>query len=74
MHVAAVPAALFALIVALASSKAATLWHVPGKVADAAALAIGGLGALVIYVILSRTLHVAEVTDLTAMVRSRLRR
>jgi putative peptidoglycan lipid II flippase len=74
MHAAAVPAALFALIVALASSRAASLWHVPGKVADAAAIAVGGLGALVIYVILSRVLHVAEVTDLTGMVRSRLRR
>ena len=70
MHAAAIPAALFALIVAIVVGGALAA----GKLSSALVVIVGGGGALLIYVLFSRILKVAEVTDLTAMVRSRLRR
>ncbi len=70
MHAAAIPAALFALIVAIVVGGALAA----GKLSSALVVVVGGAGALLIYVLFSRILKVAEVTDLTAMVRSRLRR
>jgi putative peptidoglycan lipid II flippase len=70
MHAAAVPATLFALAVAVTFHAVLT----PGKVSSALAVAVGGAGALVLYVVAARLLRVSEVTDLTGMVRSRLRR
>jgi putative peptidoglycan lipid II flippase len=70
MHAAAIPAAIFALIIAIVVDGAL---HA-GKLSSAVVVVVGGGGALLVYVVFSRVLRVAEVTDLTAMVRSRLRR
>jgi putative peptidoglycan lipid II flippase len=70
MHAAAVPAALFALVVAAMFHAAFSA----GKLSALLTLVFGGAGALVLYVVFARMLRVAEVTDLLGMVRSRLRR
>ncbi|HEX9066945.1 MAG TPA: murein biosynthesis integral membrane protein MurJ [Streptosporangiaceae bacterium] len=70
MHGAAIPAALFALIIAFVVGGAVS----GGKLSSALVVVVGGGGALLIYLLFSRIMKVAEVTDLTAMVRSRLRR
>jgi putative peptidoglycan lipid II flippase len=70
MHVAAVPAALFALIVSLLVTSVFST----AKIYAALIVVVGGAGALVIYVFASKRLRVAEVTDLVGMVRARLRR
>jgi putative peptidoglycan lipid II flippase len=70
MHAAAVPAALFALGIAVVVTSAFST----AKVYAALVVIVGGAGALVLYVVVARLLRVSEVTDLTGMVRSRLRR
>lgn len=70
MHAAAVPGALFALAVAVMM----TAVFSTGKVAAAFVVLLGGGGALVLYVMFARALRIAEVTNLLAMVRSRLGR
>src|ERR1022692_116935 len=70
MHAAAVPAALVALAVAVV----VTTSFSTAKAYAALVVVVGGAGALVLYVVGARLLRVAEVTDLTGMVRSRLRR
>jgi len=70
MHVAALPAALFALAVTVAI----TAFFSTGKFAAAMIVIVGGGGSLVFYVMLAKALRVTEVTNLTAMVRSRLHR
>src|ERR1022692_3286830 len=70
MHAAAVPAALFALAIAVV----VTTSFSTAKAYAALVVVVGGAGALVLYVVGARLLRVAEVTDLTGMVRSRLRR
>jgi putative peptidoglycan lipid II flippase len=70
MHAAAVPAALFALAVAVT----ANVVFAPGKIYSALVVVVGGIGALLLYVLFARMLQVSEVTDLTGMVRSRLHR
>ncbi len=70
MHAAAVPAALFALAVAVT----ANVVFAPGKIYSALVVVVGGVGALLLYVMFARMLQVSEVTDLTGMVRSRLHR
>ncbi len=70
MHAAAVPAALFALVVAVIFHAAFSA----GKASAVLILVVGGTGALVLYVGFARMLRVSEVTDLIGMVRSRLRR
>jgi murein biosynthesis integral membrane protein MurJ len=70
MHVAALPAALFALGVVIA----VTIALGSGKVASFAIVVAGGAGALVIYMVAARVLRVSEVTDLIGTVRSRLGR
>jgi len=70
MHAAAVPAALFALLVAVGVHAVLAT----GKVSSFVTLVVGGAGALACYMAAARLLKVTEVTDLTAMVRSRLRR
>jgi putative peptidoglycan lipid II flippase len=70
MHAAALPAALLALLVAAGV-------HVvfgAGKVSAFVTVAAGGTVAVVCYLVCARLLKVAEVADLTGMVRSRLRR
>jgi len=70
MHAAAVPAALFALAIAVTVDAV----FAPGKIYSALVVVAGGIGALLLYLMFSRVLRVTEVTDLTGMVRSRLRR
>jgi putative peptidoglycan lipid II flippase len=70
MHAAAVPAAIFALAVAIV----ATIALSTGKGAAFLIVFAGGAGALVIYMLCARALRITEVTDLTGMVRSRLHR
>ena len=70
MHVAAFPAALFALAVSVMITGVFST----GKVASAAIVALGGSGALLFYVMFSKAARVTELADLTGMVRSRLRR
>jgi putative peptidoglycan lipid II flippase len=70
MHAAALPAALFALGVAVA----VTVVLGSGKVASLAVVVAGGAGALVIYLVAARALRVGEVTDLIGSLRSRLGR
>ena len=70
MHAAAVPAALFALIVALLITSVFST----AKIYAALIVVVGGAGALLIYVVVARKLRVTEVTDLMGMVRTRLRR
>src|SRR6266568_2369160 len=70
MHAAAVPAAVFALAVAVT----VTTVFSTAKGYAAIVVLVGGAGALLLYLVFSRLLRVTEVTDLTGMVRSRLRR
>ena len=70
MHAAAVPAALFALAIAVV----VTTSFSTAKAYAALVVVVGGAGALVLYIAAARLLRVSEVTDLTGMVRSRLRR
>ncbi|MGN6796332.1 MAG: murein biosynthesis integral membrane protein MurJ [Streptosporangiaceae bacterium] len=70
MHAAAVPAALFALIVAVLI----TTVFSTAKIYAALIVVVGGAGAVLIYVVAARKLRVTEVTDLMGMVRARLRR
>jgi putative peptidoglycan lipid II flippase len=70
MHAAAVPAAVFALAIAVVVTTAFS----STKAYAALVVVVGGAGALVLYVVAARLLRVSEVTDLTGMVRSRLRR
>jgi len=70
MHAAAVPAAIFALIIALMVGAVFST----AKVYAALVVIVGGAGAVLLYVVLARRLRVSEVTDLIGTVRSRLRR
>jgi murein biosynthesis integral membrane protein MurJ len=70
MHAAAVPAAVFALLVSVLVGAVFST----GKAYSALIVVVGGAGALLIYVAAARALRVGEVTDLIGMVRSRLRR
>jgi putative peptidoglycan lipid II flippase len=70
MHEAAVPAALFALIVSLLITSVFST----AKIYAALIVVVGGAGALLIYVFAAKKLRVTEVTDLMGMVRARLRR
>jgi putative peptidoglycan lipid II flippase len=70
MHAAAVPAALFALIIALIVGTAFST----AKVYAAVVVIVGGAGAVLLYIVFARMLRVSEVTDLIGTVRSRLHR
>lgn len=70
MHIAAVPAAIIALAVALGVTLALSTTRSGAFLT----VVFGGAGALLCYLGAARALHVAEVTDLIGMVRSRLRR
>jgi putative peptidoglycan lipid II flippase len=70
MHAAALPAALFALAVALGI----TAEFSTSKIWAAVIVIVGGGGALGLYLGCARVLKVSEVTDLIGMVRSRLGR
>jgi murein biosynthesis integral membrane protein MurJ len=70
MHVAALPAALFALAVAVG----AAVYLGTGKLGALSTVVIGGGGALLLYFAAARVLRVNEVTDLIGTVRARLGR
>jgi putative peptidoglycan lipid II flippase len=70
MHVAALPAAAFALVVAVV----VTLALSTGRTGAFVIVVVGGAGALLCYLGAARALRVTEVTDLIGMVRSRLGR
>jgi putative peptidoglycan lipid II flippase len=70
MHAAAVPAALFALAVAVMIGGV----FATGKIASLAIVVLGGSGALLFYMMCAKAARVTELTELTSMVRSRLRR
>jgi putative peptidoglycan lipid II flippase len=69
MHVAALPAAIFALAVAVV----VTLALPTGRTGAFLIVVVGGAGALLCYLAAARALRLQEVTHLTAMARSRLR-
>ncbi len=69
MHAAALPAAVFALIIVLAFGGLSG-----GFLSSAASLVLGGGGALLLYVLFSRVFRVAETTDLLRTVTGRFRR
>jgi len=70
MHVAALPAAIFALGVAVVVTVAVS----GGRTGALLIVVVGGAGALLCYLGAARALRLEEVTQLTSMVRSRLRR
>lgn len=70
MHIAAVPAAIFALAIVVL----VTLALSTARSGAFLIVVIGGAGALLCYLGAARALRLAEVTDLLGMVRSRLRR
>jgi len=69
MHVAALPGMIFALAVSVIIDRMAP----GGTIAALATVAIGGAGGLALYLLAARVLNVAEVSDLTRSLRSRLR-
>ncbi len=70
MHVAALPATLFALAVAIAVTSAVST----GRAGAFVIVVVGGAGAVLCYLGAARALRLSEVTDLLSMVRSRLGR
>jgi putative peptidoglycan lipid II flippase len=70
MHVAALPAAIFALAVAVV----VTLALPTGRTGAFLIVVVGGAGASLCYLAAARALRLQEITDLTVMARSRLRR
>ncbi len=70
MHVAAVPAAIFALAVAIVVGLTLSV----GRAGAFVVVIVGGAGALLCYLGAARALRLREVTDLLSTVRSRLGR
>ncbi|HBW20123.1 MAG TPA: hypothetical protein DEH11_14495, partial [Actinobacteria bacterium] len=69
MHLAAIPGVIFALAVSAAMARA-----LPSGTTEAlATVAIGGSGGLLLYVLAARALRVSELSDLSSMLRARLR-
>jgi putative peptidoglycan lipid II flippase len=75
MHAAAIPAMLFALAVAVASTAAFSIpdeSHLRAAAIDAMIVVVGGGGALGLYFAMAKILRVREVTELLRSLRSRL--
>ena len=70
MHVATVPAAVFALAVSILFG---TLFGT-GHLGAFATVLVGGVGAVLLYMLFARALHVRELADLIRSVTSRFRR
>ncbi len=69
MYVAAIPGAIFAIAVSFMVSAI-----IPGgKFGALLTVVVGGSGALLMYVVFAKAAGVAELTDLTATIRARLR-
>jgi len=69
MHVAAIPGAIFAIAVSVMVGSVLS----GGRFAALIIVAVGGTGAMFLYVLFAKAFHVQELTDLTATVRARLR-
>ncbi len=70
MHVAAVPALLFAWAVTFMVG----VLFAPGPVYGLITVVLGGSGGLLLYLLFSRALGISEVTTLTSTVKTRLHR
>jgi putative peptidoglycan lipid II flippase len=70
MHVATLPAAIFALAVAVMVGAVLGTGHLGAFVT----LLVGGLGAVLLYLLFARAFHVRELADLTESVTRRFRR
>ncbi len=69
MHAAAIPGAIFAIAVSVMIGAV-----IPGgRIAALCTVALGGAGAMLLYVMFAKAFGVAELNDLTATVRARLR-
>jgi putative peptidoglycan lipid II flippase len=69
MHAAAIPGVIFAIAVAVMVGAV-----IPGgRIAALITVALGGSGAMLMYVLFAKAFGVAELDDLTASVRARLR-
>ena len=69
MHAAAVPGVIFAIAVSVMVGAVIS----GGRIAALLTVALGGSGAMLLYVIFAKAFGVAELDDLTASVRARLR-
>jgi putative peptidoglycan lipid II flippase len=67
MHVAAIPGAIFAITITIAASRLAP----PTTITALATVAIGGTGGLLLYLITARSMHIAEIGELTKSLRTR---
>jgi putative peptidoglycan lipid II flippase len=70
MHVATIPAAVFALAVSVMAGAVFGTGHLGAFVT----LLVGGIGAVLLYMLFARAFHVRELADLTQSVRRRFRR
>jgi murein biosynthesis integral membrane protein MurJ len=69
MHAAAIPAAIFAIAVSVMIGAV-----IPGgRLAALCTVVVGGSGAMLLYVMFAKAFGVAELNDLTATVRARMR-
>jgi putative peptidoglycan lipid II flippase len=69
MHASAIPGAIFAIAVSVMVGAVIPT----GRIAALFTVALGGSGAMLLYVLFAKAFGVSELTDLTASVRSRLR-
>jgi putative peptidoglycan lipid II flippase len=69
MHASAIPGAIFAIAVSVMVGAVIPA----GRIAALCTVALGGSGAMLLYVLFAKAFGVSELTDLTASVRSRLR-
>ncbi len=70
MHLAAIPAALFALGVGVMIGSVLQ----PGRISALATVVVGGCGALLVYLVFARGLRIREVSELAWSLTARLRR
>jgi len=69
MHAAAIPGAIFAIAIGVMVGAVLS----GGRIAAFFTVAIGGAGAMLLYVLFAKSFGVAELNDLTTTLRSRLR-
>jgi putative peptidoglycan lipid II flippase len=69
MHASAIPGAIFAIAVSVMVGAVLPA----GRIAALFTVAVGGSGAMLLYVLFAKAFKVTELTDLTATVRARLR-
>ena len=70
MHLAAIPCVIFAIAVSVMVGAVLPAGTVPALIT----VALGGSGALLLYVLFAKALGVTELTDLSSTVGARLRR